>query len=123
MKRRKLLSLLPATGALALITTPEQLTAKATERVVAIPAEEAMALIQRLANIEMWPDLVRQGCETGGITDPEEIAAEIAAYQSDLDDDLIWAEDTLQDLVHSARVLLGRTIENKVIDVEATIIA
>lgn len=122
MNRRNLLALLPATGALTLIGTPKNLPAKVTERVASIPAEEALALIQRLANIDLWPDLVRQSCDGRGVTDPEEIQAEIDAWENSLDD-LIWAEETLCDLVHAARALLGRNTDNEVIDIEATIIS
>lgn len=89
------------------------------DHVKVISPAQALEFIQEIAHTEVWWDRVRRKCAEQGITDEEEIEAELAAHQNDLDD-LIWMEDNMCYYVTEARKLLGRDKDNNVIDVEAT---
>jgi len=89
----------------------EDLSSKGKELPESISLEEALDLIQRLADAEIWSDRIRSMCEEEGITDPDEIEGAMHAWQNDMDD-LISYEETLCDLVVEARKILGRDVSN-----------
>lgn len=126
MNRRNLLALIPSGALIPHKALPAVLPTAMTEEqleesIATIDPEEALEFIREIARTEAWWDRVRRECHEEGIFDEDEITEAQEAHQNDLDD-LIWMEDNMCHYIVEARKLLGRDMDNNVIDVEATVI-